>query len=182
MGCEEFRDLLALYAGGESYDNERIAVEGHIAVCAACARELDHYRESRANLAALREGAAPAGTFKNLWGGVRADLFPQKASNRLSWLDASLRYAAVAMVGIAIGVVIHLIERRETSPAAAPVPAAARFNVGTPVQPVTLTPFRSSPRLILRAQPSLPASRIEPDGNYYLPRVESIPAGREKDF
>jgi anti-sigma factor RsiW len=182
MGCEEIRDLLALYAGGESYDSERIAVEGHIAVCAACARELDHYREARANLGALRDGAAPAGTFKTLWSGVRADLFPQKASNRLAWLDSSLRYAAVALVGIAIGVLVHLIERRESSPAAAMIPSAARVNVGTPVQPVTLTPFRNSPRLILRAQPSLPAPRVEPDGNYYLPRVESIPAGREKDF
>jgi anti-sigma factor RsiW len=182
MGCEDIRDLLALYAGGESYDNERIAVEAHVTICAACARELDHYREARANLAKLREGAAPAGTFKTLWSDVRADLFPQKASHRLSWLDASLRYAAVAMVGIAIGVVVHLVERRETAPVAALAPAAARFSSGSLVQPVTLTPFQNSHRLILRAQPRLPAPRVEPDGNYYLPRVESIPAGREKDY
>jgi anti-sigma factor RsiW len=182
MGCEEIRDLLALYAGGESYDNERIAVEAHVAICAACARELDQYREARANLARLREGAAPAATFKTLWRDVRADLFPQKVSNRLAWLDASLRYAAVAMVGIAIGVLVHLVERRETAPVAALAPASARINSGTPVQPVTLAPFQNSPRLILRTQPRLSAPRVEPDGNYYLPRVESIPAGREKDY
>ena len=44
MGCEEIRDLLALYAGGESYDSERAAVEAHVAICAACARELDQSR------------------------------------------------------------------------------------------------------------------------------------------
>src|ERR1043165_3618981 len=100
MGCEEIRDLLALYAGGESYENERSAVESHVAVCAACARELDQYREARANLALLREGQAPAGTFKSLWNGVRADLFPPKVSPRLMWFDAALRYAAAPMGGL----------------------------------------------------------------------------------
>src|SRR5436190_23725792 len=100
MGCDEIRDLLALYAGGESYDNERVAVEAHVAVCAACARELDQYREARANLATLREGQAAPGTFKNLWSGVRADLFPQKTTPRLAWFDTALRNPASGMVGI----------------------------------------------------------------------------------
>ena len=183
MGCEEIRDLLALYSGGESHDNERIAVEAHVTVCAGCARELDNYREMRANLATLREGTAPAGTFKSLWSGVRADLFPQKVSSRLAAFGAVLRYAAVAMVGIAIGVVAHYAGRREALPALPPSTAVAPIDSRTPIQPVTLTPIQNAPQLILRARPRLPAlPRIETDGNYYLPRVESIPAGREKDF
>jgi anti-sigma factor RsiW len=179
MGCEEIRDLLALYAGGESYDNERVAVEAHVAVCAACARELDHFREARANLALLREGSAPPGTFKSLWTGVRADLFPQKVAVRAGWLDASLRYAAVTMVGIAIGVLIHVAERREAPPASSSMTAVAPVG-GTTVQPVHMVP--SQPRLFLRTQPRTPAPRVELDGNYYLPRVESMPAGAAKDF
>jgi len=180
MGCEEIRDLLALYAGGESYENERVAVEAHVAVCAACARELDHFREARANLALLREGSAPPGTFRTLWTGVRADLFPQKVAARAGWLDASLRYAAVTMVGIAIGVLIHVAERREAPPAAATAVVVAPVNGVTPVLPATLTP--NQPRLFLRTQPRLAPPRVELDGNYYLPRVESMPAGAAKDF
>jgi anti-sigma factor RsiW len=179
MGCEEIRDLLALYAGGESYDSEQVAVEAHVAICAACARELDHYREARANLAMLREGTAPPGTFKNLWSGVRADLFPQKTSPRLAWFDAALRYAAVGMVGIAIGVLIHYAGRREAVPAMAPTAAVVPVSSGMPVQPAT---FPNAPRLIFRTRPAPAAPRVETDGNFYLPRVESIPAGREKDF
>jgi anti-sigma factor RsiW len=180
MGCEEIRDLLALYAGGESYQNERAAVEAHVAVCAACARELDQYREARANLAVLREGQAPPGTFKNLWSGVRADLFPQKTAPRLAWFDAALRYAAIGMVGIAIGVLVHVATRHDLGPSAAPLASQAPVNIVSPVQPAT---FPNTPRGFLfrpRATPAVP--RVEADGNYYLPRVESIPAGREKDF
>ena len=180
MGCEEVRDLLALYAGGESYENDRVAVEAHVAVCAACARELDQYREARANLALLREGDAPAGTFKSLWTGVRSDLFPRKTVDRSGWLDASLRYAAVTMVGIAIGVLIHVAERRVAPPAAGSVAASAPINGFSPVQPATHTP--SQPRLFLRPQPRTNGPRVELDGNYYLPRVESLPAGAAKDF
>jgi len=179
MGCEEIRDLLALYAGGESYENERIAVEAHVAVCAACARELDHFREARANLALLREGAAPPGTFKSLWTGVRADLFPQKVAARTGWLDASLRYAAVAMVGIAIGVLIHVAERREAPSTPSSFVTAGSVNAVSPI-PANMTP--SQPRLFLRPQPRMMEPRVELDGNYYLPRVESIPAGAAKDF
>jgi len=179
MGCEEIRDLLAHYAGGESYENERVAVEGHVAVCAACARELDQYREARANLATLREGQVPPGTFKNLWSGVRADLFPQKIAPRTAWFDASLRYAAVAMVGVAIGVLTHTVTRREAGPAAAPTAAVLPVNSGTPVHPAD---FPNAPRLFFRINPVPSAPRVEAEGNFYLPRVESIPAGREKDF
>jgi anti-sigma factor RsiW len=176
MGCEEIRDLLALYAGGESYDNERIAVEAHVAVCAACARELDHFREARASLALLREGMAPPGAFKSMWNGVRVDLFPQKSATRLAWVDAALRYAAVAMVGVAIGVTIHMTQRRTPPPAPVRTAAVAPLNNAAPIQPASAPRFFINPRI----KPAGPAA--ESDGNFYLPRVESVPAGGEKDF
>lgn len=178
MGCEEIRDLLALYAGGESYDNERAAVEAHVAVCAACARDLDQYREMRSNLAQLREGGAPPGTFKSLWPGVRADLFPHKPARTLAWFDAVLRYAAVVMVGIAIGVIVHYGQRREAAP---PPPAKSLASapelIPAPVSPATL-PTRTF--AVPRPRPAPP--KLESDPGYYLPRVELIPAGRDKDY
>ncbi len=171
MGCEEIRDLLALYAGGESYDSERAAVEAHVAVCAACARELDQYREMRSALASLREGSPPPGTFKSIWPGVRADLFPAKAAPTLFWVDSVLRYAAVVMVGVAIGVIVHYAQRRDAVPALPRTAVAAPELIPAPVSPATM------PR---RLMPSTP--RLEPDGLFYLPRVESIPAGRAKDY
>jgi anti-sigma factor RsiW len=175
MGCDEVRDLLALYAGGESYDNERIAVEAHVAVCAACARELDQYREARANLALLREGSAPPGTFKSIWTAVRADRFPARPLPMNSGMDNLLRYAAVAVIGLAIGVVIHFTQRRPVSLEASKTTAAAPVTIPAPVQPATL------PRMIVPGhRPAAPP--LELDGAYYLPRVESIPAGRDKDY
>lgn len=174
MGCEEFRDLLALYAGGESYENERAAVEAHVGVCAACARELDQYREVRANLASLREGSAPPGTFKSIWPAVQADRFPgSKPAPVFARADAVLRYAAVLMVGLAIGIVAHVSQRRTVAPEPARMTAAAApVVIPAPVQPATL------PRKIVPNR-RLP---LELDGNFHLPRVESIPAGRDKDY
>lgn len=175
MGCEEIRDLLALYAGGESYENERSAVEAHVSVCAACARDLDQYREVRASLASRREGAAPPGTFKSIWTGVRADCFPLKETPKQPWMDAVLRYAAVVMVGIAIGVLVHVSQRRAPALPAAPTEtaAAAPATIPAPVQPATMP---------LRVVPNRRAPSLELDGSFYLPRVESIPAGKAKDY
>jgi len=176
MGCDEMRDLLALYAGGEYYENERIAVEAHVAVCAACARDLDQYREARANLALLREGNAPPGTFKSIWAAVRTDRFPSKPVAATPWGDHVLRYAAVAMVGLAIGVVAHFAQRRTFRPDDLRMTtAAAPVVIPAPVQPATM------PRMIV------PNSRhaappLELNGSYYLPRVESIPADQSKDY
>lgn len=174
MGCEEIRDLLALYAGGESYDHERASVEAHVAVCAACARELDLYREARANLALLREGDAPPGTFKAIWAGVKADRFPAGPARNLAGADTILRYAAVAMVGVAIGVIVHFAQRSRLGPESTPATATAPVTIPAPVQPATM------PRVIVPAPRVAP--KLELDGSYYLPRVESIPVGRDKEY
>jgi hypothetical protein len=173
MGCEDVRDLLTLYAGGECHDNERIAVEAHVSLCSGCARELDQYREARAALAGLAEADAPEGAWKELWSGVRGELFP-RPMGRLLNLDVALRCAAALMVGLAIGVVVHAL-RREAPAASTSVPAAeprpAAMHAGRAPEPAPFT-----------VEPRPPASRARIEGNFYLPRVEAIPAGGEKDF
>lgn len=190
MGCEEIRDLLALYAGGEAHENERVAVEAHVGLCAGCARELDQYREMRSNLAALREEEAPPGTWKALWQGVRDDLFPTPAWRGLAFFDASLRYAAALMVGLALGVGIYLYQRPPL-----PIPSAAQWipransdgEVLTTVRPEegtarTVTATRAPFRLEVSPQPRYHAPRVTAEGSFYLPHVESIPTGGDRDY
>lgn len=176
MGCEEIRDLLALYAGGESYDSERAAVEAHVAVCAACARELDQYREMRSNLGSLREGNAPAGTFKSIWPGVRFDAFPSKPPNNLAWFDSVLRYAAVAMVGLAIGVIVHYAQRREPALGLPKTVATAPEFIPAPVSQA------GTPRLFVPSRVRPAPRPAQSDGAFHLPRAESIPEDRSKDY
>jgi anti-sigma factor RsiW len=186
MGCEEVRDLLALVAGGEARDEDRGAVEDHVSHCAACARELDLYRESRAHLAVLRDGDAPSGTWKSIWSGVKAEVFPRKPSSALAVFDVSLRFAAVLMVGVAIGVAAYLVSR--PAPAAADresilAPADTFATPGPRTGPVrTVTAHPSPFRLDVESGPKFYVPRVKPDGNSYLPRVEAIPVTGERDF
>jgi hypothetical protein len=188
MGCEDIRDLLPLVAGGEARDEERLAVKDHVSHCAPCSRELDLFREARTNLALLREGDVPAGTWKSIWGNVRADLFPLRASRSLFYFDLGLRYAAVLMVGLAVGVGSYVVTRparavpSPAEPAASPAPPIVSVQgPPAPIQPVisgTLAPFRGE----VNQQPKFYAPRAKPDGNSYLPRVEAIPVGGERDY
>ena len=187
MGCEEIRDLLPLVAGGEARDHERVAVEEHASHCAPCARELDLFREARANLALLREGDAPAGTWKSIWAGVRSDLYPSRASHNLFLFDQALRHAAVLMVGLAVGVGAY-VATRPARPAAAPAEAVTNHDLvsGVELRPGPLQPVtgQKSAPFHVEAAPRMKfyAPRANPDGSSYLPRVEAMPVGGERDF
>ena len=154
MGCEEIRDLLALYAGGEANEDDCPRVESHVALCASCARDLDQYREARSNLASLRAADLPSGMGKAIWTGVRAELFPQVPTRRLPWTETLLRFAAALLLGASIGVTAHLM----TAPTAS-----------TPAPFTTPDSFVSSP---------LPPHRPVPVES----RTDLFPAAREKDF
>lgn len=181
MGCDEVRDVLALVAGGEARDEERVSVEEHLTHCASCAKELDLYREARANLVLLREGDAPAGTWKSLWSGVQADLFPKKPSRAMAQFDTSLRYAAVVMVGLAVGVGVHVATRPGPSAPLANDPQARPGPIQAPV--VNVASERPAPfRIEVEPRPRFHAPRVKPDGNSWLPRVEALPVGGERDF
>jgi len=99
--CEKTKELLPLFSGGDVEENERIAVEGHLSVCAECARESESYIEARKELSFLREGPMPE---VDLWSGVSAKLFPKKKGpSRLEWV---VRYAAVVVMGLGIGFLV----------------------------------------------------------------------------
>lgn len=186
MGCEEVRDLLALYAGGETHDDERVAVEAHVSLCAACARELDHYREMRAALSSLREGDAPSGTWKSLWQGVRESVFPRRGSRALVVFDGLLRYAAVLTVGLAIGVGAYYLRpgRGGEAEAGASLPRANGAVIASraPGLPGGFTRDASAFQFEMPPPPRFFAPQARPEGNAYLPRVEAVLADGEKDF
>lgn len=46
MDCERIRDAMAAYVYDEATDGERVAVEAHVATCAACRARLDDDRET----------------------------------------------------------------------------------------------------------------------------------------
>jgi hypothetical protein len=169
MGCNDARDLLALLAGGDLVEAERIAVEGHVAVCGACARELDRYREARAALSLLRtEPPPPPGGWKGFRAELERELFPRK---RWTWGDELLRHAALLLLGVALGVAVHHA-RRASEPAdagrGAALPALA------PVREIGAGFLPTAPR----PEPRPPLLR----GGFHLPRVEALPAGSEKEF
>ena len=113
MGCEETKELLALFAGGEIEAQDRDSVEVHVAGCASCARELDSYRETRTRLSALGE-PSDSTDVPDVWSGVQAELFPWRQPS--SWKSGKrgpvlIRYAAVFIVGMAIGLVANAFLR-----------------------------------------------------------------------
>lgn len=168
MGCEDVRDLLAIYVGGECRDEDAETVEAHVALCGPCARELDLYREARAALSSLAQEPAPPGLGKAIWAGVRDEVFPRPRRARGVWLDEVLRCAALLMLGLGLGVLIHSARRPGEAPAAVAssersLPAEFR-PVGREVRPMPL------PRGTLA------------DPEFYLPRAEAFPADGAKDF
>lgn len=184
MGCGDVRDFLPLYVGGEASEDDRLAVEEHVRVCGACARELDQYREARSHLALLREGNVPPGLWRSLWAGIRGELFPRPVpAADASWMEMGLRCAAALFLGVAIGLGAHLVggDRPQETPAAL---EGAR-------EPVNASAPGSGPARVLSAKPwfAAPAPRFEmslpeasPDEDAYLPRVESLLSGDEREF
>ena len=172
MGCEDVRDLLAIYVGGDCRDEDGVAVEAHVALCGPCASELDLYREARAALATLSDVPAPAGLGRAIWAGVKNEMFPRGAKARGPWYDDVLRYAALLMVGLGVGVLVHAMRGPSASPEAS-VLIDRPVHTLVDVRSVTSPPaFRPLP---------LPRGSVV-DGDFYLPRVEGFPADGARDF
>jgi len=189
MNCEEIRDLLPLYAGGELGPEERMAAEAHLSLCAECGRELDLYREDRVRLADAREDEPPPGVLKALREGIEAELFPRKAS--LGLLAA--RFAAALLLGLALGLAVHAGRRAlpdvpsdpvASAPDGRPSSESVASGARAGALPAAGAPGLGAWPLRLRAEPMprFHAPRATLDGRHYLPRVESFPPPGERDF
>lgn len=185
MGCDDVKDLVALAAGGEAQENERIAVEAHLAGCADCAAELRELREMRGRLEQMREGEAPAGSIEAIWPRVRdrIALRPELRFPRLDWI---LRAAAVLVIGVAIGYASARLSAPATAPTTNPSAAAPETSYGTGSAPAPADTGgpRFRPGSMPQVLPNVPLRRsgTKVEGNYYLPRVERILDGDETEF
>lgn len=172
MSCDDIRDLLPLFAGGELEDGERVLAEAHLDHCPSCARELDLYREDHARLADLRGDEPPAGTWKALQEGIRSELFPRQSFRHAF----PLRLAAALVVGLALGIALH--KGRPEVPAAPAGPGTHEV--------VDAGALRALPaaavRVPLAPVPVPQSPRANPEGRHHLPRVESFPPPDERDF
>jgi anti-sigma factor RsiW len=178
MNCEEIRELLPLHAGDDLDGAERDRVEEHVALCGACARELDHYREARAALASIREPFPPPGGWRDLRADIQAAAFPPRALRRPLLFDEILRYAALALIGLAVGAAArHLGDRfGGGGPAVVVRPDAVREAL--PIQPAHDRGFAAAPFEPAPLRPAPPGR--EP--GFHLPQAEVIPAGLEREY
>ncbi len=183
MNCEEIRDLLAVYVGGEAHENERIAVEAHLPSCAECRCIHDEYRELRAKLGELKEGAAPAGAIETIWPRVSEEISPRsRKAGRLVAFEWLVRAAAVVVMGVTIGYSAMQVMKPAS---AAPAPqdnTSIRYDAGRRAteagsggRPWGNAGMNQIPLTAPRKGPKTP-------GNPYLPRVERILDGDESSF
>jgi anti-sigma factor RsiW len=158
MRCDEVRELLALFAGGEGSEDDRPGVEAHVALCAACARELDEVRELRSALSSLGDRPVPPADSKAVWRAVRGEFFPRR-----SWKPELLRFAAALVVGLGLGAGGWFAMPRGGS--------ELRAAAGGPrLEALPAAGFRE------------PFRRAVADPRHHLPRVEAVLAPGERDY
>ena len=188
MNCEETRDLLPLYAGGEVEANERLAVEAHLPLCSECSRELDQYRDARGRLGELREVPMAPGVEAEIWRNVRDELFPRR--RRVRQLDWAVRYAAVLVIGLAAGyATVSWVGGKRSAPATArtPVPSPVGSIGGNDRIPGDAGLIGSGRERTwsFSGEPGhrsvLPRATL-PDGTHYLPRAEALLTSTEREF
>src|SRR6266480_2453646 len=81
MQCDEIWDLLSPYADGEASPNEAVAVDAHVAECAACAADLRFLQSTSAALSGMPEVEPPAYLREAILG---ATVFRPRWSDRLA--------------------------------------------------------------------------------------------------
>lgn len=156
----EWTDKLSDYLDGELPDEERYAVESHLAGCADCAAVLADLRQVVARAQDAGNAARPPEA--DLWAGIAARIDNRRApagvvhpvkpfgaareSRRISFTLPQLAAAAVVLMAISAGVAWQTAQREVGPAAESPVSAADRpASVSTEpsasddVQPATIS-------------------------------------------
>jgi len=146
MECDKVWDLLSVYADGEATPHEAAMVEGHVAVCPNCARDLKFMQGTHQVLQDVPEVEPPA-TLRTaiLAATVYRPNFGQRlvTAVRKTLTPAPVRYGALAAAGAAAALTALVLRNGENVPVA---PNATPPVVAT--APTT---------------PSVPAMAAEPD-------------------
>jgi Putative zinc-finger len=106
MTCHDAREQLSALIDDALGAAERGAVEGHLATCAECRRELERLRDTVALLRAVEPARAPAGFVDRALEAARPKPWPRRLFRALllPW-PVKLPIEAAAIVLVAVGVV-----------------------------------------------------------------------------
>lgn len=148
MTCKEAKNLLPSHAGSDLDDEQRAALEEHLAQCESCARELAAYRESLSALKAVQPPADVSEHTKDYWEGVRSRAVvtpPRPGEADLTMAPSvwrlpryALATAALLLLGIAIGVMGHRLVVKEVARQIAKHRAAEESQQGAIPQPESI--------------------------------------------
>ena len=123
---DHWMNRLSEYIDGDLDNEERVALEAHLATCGSCYATLAELRQVVARAQSLTD-AAPA---NDLWSGIRARLTPGRRpeitrvpSRRFSFSMPQLLAASIALVLLSAGGV--WVGLRSTAPTVAAIPSMA---------------------------------------------------------
>jgi len=123
---DHWTNRLSEYIDGDLDNEERVALEAHLATCGSCYATLAELRQVVARAQSLTD-AAPA---NDLWSGIRARLTPGRRpeitrvpSRRFSFSMPQLLAASIALVLLSAGGV--WVGLRSTAPTVAAIPSMA---------------------------------------------------------
>jgi anti-sigma factor RsiW len=122
---DQWTDRLSEYLDGELDDTERVALEAHLATCAACTSVLADLRRVVTRAQAL-DDRPPA---RDLWPGIAErigvstdDLAARRARRRVSFTIPQLAAASIALIAVSAGTA-RLVMQQPTSIGATITPA-----------------------------------------------------------
>lgn len=158
MNCHEARDWFSACVDGALTAGERARLEGHLAECIDCRRELDRFSQTVSLLGGLERQRAPVGFVDRVLAAVRATPWHRRLLERLFLpLRLKLPMEAAAVILVAT-LAVYVFQRtpelqratREEAPPQATAPAATEAQRS----PTLATPSRERSRVRDSAGPA----------------------------
>ncbi|MBI4232012.1 zf-HC2 domain-containing protein [Candidatus Peregrinibacteria bacterium] len=112
MKCDEMKELVTLYAGGELMPEEVTLVDSHIASCKPCREEVEEYRVIAKKLSALKEEPVSDDLWDDMWSGIKEGISREK---KVIQFDMILKYAAMLLLGLGVGFIGYIFNRGQDS-------------------------------------------------------------------
>ncbi|MBM4047182.1 MAG: hypothetical protein FJ279_18925, partial [Planctomycetes bacterium] len=102
MKCHEIVELLSEYLDGELDVGSRSEVDGHLAVCESCQRELHQLKATISLVASLPKATAPAALAQRVGEEAQDEMQAAASKRRLWYLFPALAAAAAVLIAIQI--------------------------------------------------------------------------------
>lgn len=122
MSCQEYDDLLALFAGGDLDASVEERIESHIATCSNCRATVEELRSHREVLAGLADEAVDDTVLRSVRRRVMARIEP-RAHRTGAWRWAWAAAAAIGAILVSVAVLKHPPDQAPVSTTQRPHPA-----------------------------------------------------------